>query len=129
MCIFYLQTYVRKLPSFNQQPSALAVLHTRQGNVLNPLLEPLLTTFPPPYQAVLALLLHCFRVKVLYRTIHVQHHVSEGDLNVFGTADMHLVEAFFLTMGFYGALLALWSWMVSGVGYPLAKCIIFRDFQ
>ena len=44
----------------------------------------------------------------------MQHHVSEGDLNVFGTADMHLVEAFFLTMGFYGALLAFWTWMVSG---------------
>jgi sterol desaturase/sphingolipid hydroxylase (fatty acid hydroxylase superfamily) len=51
----------------------------------------------------------------LYRRIHAQHHVSEGDLTVFGTADMHLVEAFALTMGFYGALLAFWAWRVRGL--------------
>eukprot|EP00877_Chromochloris_zofingiensis_P014839 jgi/Chrzof1/9609/Cz04g09170.t1 len=54
------------------------------------------------------------RVKYLYRKIHVQHHVLEGDLNVFGTADMHLVEAFFLTMSYYALYLtvgtAMGSW-------------------
>lgn len=56
-----------------------------------------------------------FRVKYLYRKIHVQHHVLEGDLNVFGTADMHLVEAFFLTMSYYALYLTVGTAMVSAV--------------
>ncbi|KAI8476128.1 MAG: hypothetical protein J3K34DRAFT_516802 [Monoraphidium minutum] len=55
-------------------------------------------------------------VKFLYRRIHAQHHNHLfADLHVFQTADMHFVEAFALTMGFYGGLLwlslTLWgSW-------------------
>lgn len=71
----------------------------------------------PPFQVLphtsLSTITPTPRVKVLYRRIHAQHHVSEGDLTVFGTADMHLLEAFALTMGFYGALLAFWAWRVS----------------
>ena len=48
--------------------------------------------------------LHAF--KPLYRRIHHQHHDHPwGDLTLHQTADMHFLEAFALTMGFYAACL------------------------
>lgn len=37
--------------------------------------------------------------KTAYRAIHYRHHRLEGDLTLYGTADMHPLEAFLLTMG------------------------------
>lgn len=61
------------------------------------------------------------KVKPLFRTIHYIHHKREGDLNVFNTAEMHLVEAFVLVFGFYGVLLSYY--LVRGSWDPISYVI------
>jgi sterol desaturase/sphingolipid hydroxylase (fatty acid hydroxylase superfamily) len=49
------------------------------------------------------------KVKYLYSKIHSQHPGHpDADLTIFGTADMHFVEAFFLFMGFYLVLFGIY---------------------
>jgi hypothetical protein len=75
------------------------------------------------------------RYKVLYRKIHAQHHAHEADLTVFGTAHMHMVEAFGLTMSFYGLLIALYYYRVckggglGGGGGPVCDCWLGRRLR